>query len=292
MLALAVLFLWRPGTESVWAWGGAGHRTVGLIAEAMLTPQARQFLQRALPGQGLGDDELANWPDLIRGNPYFDRIYPGNNRWHYIDVDIAAPGPAVPLPADGQDVVDQVLFWQQELAQPRLSWHRRHDALAFLVHFTADMHQPLHCAFRDNDRGGNLLPVRTFRGAYCTVDAAADDTLRPNLHKTWDEYLLCEAMAGLSAEDFAATLAQEISPQQRILWQKGDPRTWAWENHLLAVSRVYRFSDDTPLPDSWQGPGVDLTLENYIHANVRVVREQLQKAGVRLAALINAACGK
>ena len=48
-------------------------------------------------------------------------------------------------------------------------------------------------------------------------------------------------------------------------------------------------ADGESLPFKWSGPGMDLTSANYIDARLPLAKEQLQKAGVRLARLLNEA---
>jgi hypothetical protein len=59
---------------------------------------------------------------------------------------------------------------------------QRLEALKFVVHFVADIHQPLHCA-DDGDRGGNRVRV-IFLGR------------NTNLHAVWDWGILAPAVAG------------------------------------------------------------------------------------------------
>ena len=58
---------------------------------------------------------------------------------------------------------------------------------------------------------------------------------------------------------------------------------------LLARKQAYRWANGENLPYTWSRPGMDLTSENYIDARLPVAREQLEKAGVRLALLLNEA---
>lgn len=273
------------------AWGPEGHMTIGLIAEYFLIPLAKQQVQVILQGERLSDNDVANWPDIIRGNKTHEQIYPGNAKWHYVNFDVATPAAELRLPADGNDVVDQVVFWQKELANQDNSEQRRCDALRFLGHFVGDLHQPLHCTFRDEYRGGNLVPVHSFRGEYFTVNAETTIDRLPNLHSTWDESLVYETMGGESVSNFAAQLLKNITADRVSQWDEGDPYQWALQTHGLAVTNAYRFTDGSPIPKTWKRPGIDLTRSNYIDANLPVVREQLQRAGVRLAHLINATLG-
>ena len=274
------------------AWGPDGHMAVGMIADHYLTPSARQEVGKILGGDRLGDHRVANWPDFIRGNKDYDRIYPGNHKWHYIDIDVKTAETNFALPSGGDDVVDQIEFWQKELGNKTNTVERRRDALRFLVHFVADIHQPLHCAVRDDDRGGNLVPIHSFHGIRYTIDPDMAREHPLNLHKTWDEYLVYESMDDPSAADFAKKLLAGISPAQAAAWKAGDPKTWAWESHALAVTRAYCYSDGSPLPEASDGKDIDLTEKNYVATNVPIVREQLQKAGVRLAMIVNEALGE
>lgn len=75
---------------------------------------------------------------------------------------------------------------------------------------------------------------------------------------------------------FYATLAQEISPQQRILWQ--DPRNMGWGKPPVCRQPAHRFRPSPCCPDLVAGGQVDLTLETTSDANW-VIRTSLQKAG-------------
>lgn len=275
--------------HSARAWGPEGHTMVAEIAERFLTPAARKRVHAILQKRQLGDYEVASWPDIIRGNKAYDEAFPKNSRWHYIDFDAFTRPAELKLPEDGQNIVGQIVAWHRELGRPRLPHGRRLDALRFLVHFVGDVHQPLHCAYRYNDMGGNAIPIHSFRGAHFTIDADTPMDRLPNLHSTWDEYLVQELMDGLDPEILAGQLAGEITPEQQAQWTENGPLEWALEGHQLARYKAYHFTDGTDVPFTWSRTGTDLTRENYIDANVPVVREQLQKAGVRLAHLLNTA---
>jgi len=68
---------------------------------------------------------------------------------------------------------------------------KRLTALKYVVHFVADVHQPLHAGYAD-DRGGNTYQLQAFgRGT--------------NLHALWDTGLIKNL--GMSSEGLTATLA-------------------------------------------------------------------------------------
>lgn len=86
-------------------------------------------------------------------------------------------------------------------------------ALAFLVHFVGDLHQPLHAGDK-SDKGGNDTHVDY--GTYATP--------RLNLHSIWD---------GLLAERAISTPPKLVAPiprpsggaSRRVMWRLGAVRT-------------------------------------------------------------------
>ncbi len=76
-----------------------------------------------------------------------------------------------------------------------------------------DIHQPLHCAERDGDKGGNTRLV-FYPGSRKAV----------NLHSVWDNSLLRDDMHGRRVLEYAQAIDKKIVPQsQRAAWAKGMP---------------------------------------------------------------------
>lgn len=284
---LALLLL--PTT--LWAWGPEGHQAVGLIAKAYLTPDARANVEQALAGEDLGDQRVTSWADYVRGNRRMSALFPENRRWHFIEASVNTTAEQFALAADGHDVASQTVRWQRELADAQASPLTRRNAVRFLAHLVGDLHQPMHCADREGDRGGNLVPVDSFRGHYFSVVADPASNVTPNLHRTWDDYLVFESMSGVEADltTWVQRLQGTITPEQALAWSTGTPKEWAWAAHALAVSNGYRLADGTEVPRPGSGAQLHLEVTNYVATGVRVVEEQLKKAGVRLAYLLNEA---
>ena len=201
----------------VWAWGPEGHAIVGDIAASFLTPAPKRQVKAILGNKKLGDYEIASWPDIIRGNKEYEAIYPGNGQWHYVDFDVAQHYDEdfeLKPPEDGQDIVTQIVRWQKELAATDNSRPQRLDAVRFLVHFVGDVHQPLHCAYRYGDMGGNMIPVHSFQGQHYSFDADTPMDYAPNLHTVWDEYLVNELMAGRTPTTFAKWVKEITAPSR------------------------------------------------------------------------------
>jgi hypothetical protein len=141
----------------------------------------------------------------------------------------------------------------------------RSIALEFLLHFVGDLHQPLH-AGDDHDQGGNSKKVD------------APGMRRENLHYEWDVGFV--RRLGTDASEVAATLIARISPADRARWEAGFATDWAMESYGVARAHAYGL-----LPPR---SGDDYRLTNaYVDDATRVTAEQLAKAGVRLAWLLN-----
>lgn len=277
---------------AAFAWGPEGHTIVATIAENYLTPVAQKKVQDILGTHKLGDYEICSWPDIIRGDKDYAALYPGNGRWHYIDFDAAQhydENFELELPADGQNVVAQIKRFHEVLAAKDTAPDKQLDALRFLTHFVADEHQPMHCAYRYGDMGGNMIPVHSFHGKNYSFDADTPMDYAPNLHAMWDEYLVKELIDSTRPQAFAKRLVKEISPEQIRYWSNDEVLKWAIDSYWKARKEAYRWTDGTKLPYKWAKPGMDITSENYIDSHLPLVQEQLEKAGVRLAYLLNTA---
>lgn len=232
------------------AWSPPGHEIAAAIALGQLTPQARAQVTRLLgsPAMMIHD---ANWADEIRD------ARPETGPWHYVDIPLQAAGYDARRDCpDGDCVVVQIERDRRVLADRRASNAARAEALRFLIHFVADLHQPLH-AEDNGDKGGNQVRVRVGR-------------MRANLHKVWDNdvVLPLEGRVG------------PISPAQRRDWLSGTPASWANESHAIAREHIY--------PPLWGAHDVRLP-RDYAVREAPLARILLAKAGTRLAWLINTA---
>jgi hypothetical protein len=290
-LVLAAVFGLALSSSSL-AWGPEGHEIVSEIALYYLTPTARAAVDDILGAYKLGDFDVASWPDAIRGNKEYAELYPKNGRWHYIDFDAGMwydDDFLLETPKDGDDIVTQIVRWRDDLKGGKLKGERQLDALRFLVHFVADVHQPMHCAFRYGDMGGNMLPVNSFTGQNYSFGPDTEMDYPPSLHSTWDEYLVNEFVADRKTKDVVKSLKKEITRDQVRYWMHDDVMQWAVDGYWIARKKAYRMTDGEKFPYKWAQPGMDLTRENYIDSHVPIVAEQLKKAGVRLACMLNSA---
>jgi len=148
-------------------------------------------------------------------------------------------------------------------------------ALKYLDYWVGDLHQPLHVSFKD-DRGGNQINAT----GECTS----------NLHSAWDTCLVL-AVVQEDVEDAATDLMKSITPAKIEKWTHSDAKDWANETFAIAIRPQTKYCVEQGGSCNLQ-PGSVKVDAAYIAANGPVVREQLQKAGVRLAHLLDAALGK
>jgi S1/P1 Nuclease len=148
-------------------------------------------------------------------------------------------------------------------------------SLKFLGHWVGDIHQPLHVSFAD-DRGGNNIAVT----GICSA----------NLHSAWDTCLVLRAV-GEDVNEAATELMKTITPARIESWAHSEPMDWANESFAIAEQAQTKYCIRQGA--SCDPPAGKVTIDAaYVVANAPIVRERLQKAGVRLAHMLDAALGK
>jgi hypothetical protein len=192
------------------------------------------------------------------------------------------------------------------------------DALRFIIHLVGDAHQPLH-GETNNDRGGNCIPVdflTTITKRH--VDNNGKVTYDPELHSVWDRSIIDDVLLGnTSVMDFADRLFQAAQPH-RMEWRnvtlndtiQQQITGWVLDAHQLAISTGYanlvaashhkltsakklagpdrlQNCSDNGFQDKIAKKNVQIN-QTYVDAASPVVEEQLERAGLRLAALLDA----
>lgn len=257
-LLLFVIGLPHP----LYAWGEAGHRIVAEVAERYLDDRARKEVQALLGDASLAS--VSDWADRIRG----DR--PETASWHFVGIPFKASryDPKRDC-GDGECVIGAIERFRRTLSDRSRPAEARAEALKFLVHFIADLHQPLHTTDR-RDRGGNDVRV-TFFGE--KIHPFAEKPW--NLHAVWDGGLIDRT--GLSEGAYVERLQTWLKKRLIFELQKGTVVDWALEAHRAAVDVAYRLPKNRRLS------------KNYFEKSLPVIDELLAKAGVRLARVLNEA---
>lgn len=223
----------------------------------------------------LGSDDLASvstWADEIRNER------PETFGWHFVDIPWNAVGFSEARDCNGPEghrqrdqdpqscVVDRILIFRQILGYRSASKSARQEALKFLIHFVADIHQPMHAIAES--RGGNNIEITEFGIRTCGH--------RPcNLHSLWDIGLIEHQRR--PEPDYVEHLERLITQQGLQRYPLGTPADWANESFRLA-HRV------------WLVDGSDAD-EEYYRKNIDVLDRQMALAGLRLAAMLNQTLG-
>ena len=254
-LLLLLCFAGRPLAGR--AWGIDGHRAIGLIAEQHLTPKARREVAALLGTQTLA--LVSTLPDEMRYLPEFKETAP----WHYVNTPAGLSHEAYVRALKTQpepNAYNILLLKIKELRDPALSREQRAQALVFVVHLVGDVHQPLHAGHAE-DKGGNDVHL-TYRGK------------ETNLHSLWDSGLT--DYLGLTYTELGQQLGPVPAPLAKA-WQAADPTEWLFESYTLAA-QLYAEAAQNPVPDY-----------RYYPAHADLLKQRLQQAGVRLAAVLNEA---
>jgi len=276
-----------------YAWGNEGHEVVALIAYSYLTPAAKakvDALMASDPDGLTGRDfaSRATWADAYRESTgYHGAHWRETHWWHFINLEVegdptvqthCAPGlaPGQPAyPGVAEDcVVNKINQFRAELADPSTDPAERLLAFKFLLHFVGDVHQPLHSA-DDNDAGGNCQRVHS---------PTAGSSV---LHAYWDKAVV-EAISP-DPNAAAQSLEARISPTQAQTWAS-DPNPASWANDAYVVARATAYTPELMAACvNGRAQGTVPLSPAYEAAADAAAAVQLEKAGVRLAALLNGA---
>jgi len=238
-----------------WPFGPLGHEVVAEVAARALSPAATRKLETlfgesasaALRGGSVWVHEV---PDLAGYGPtgplHYVNFPRGECRY---DANRDCPG--------GRCVVGAIEHFAAQL-RAGVPDSRAREAVKWLVHMVADVHQPLHAAW-GHDRGGNTVQLR-FRNQ------------GTNLHKLWDSDLLHTRR--MPASKYAdALLAAHVQPVDPA-WHPGAPARWAEESCAIARDSLY------PPPRSIE--------QAYVDRSLLLLERRMLEAGLRLAAVLEA----
>ena len=287
------------------AWGTEGNMIIALVADQLLrapdpavqkrvaailaTDKDNEWTKTDLAGE-------ANWPNALLDKSPEGRA--ATAQWHYLKLDPANPDfnkacnghPDLPanLPAvhgpQQACIIDKIDQFARELSDPGTSPDERLMALRFLVDLTGDLHQPLDVIDR-GDAAGECVAI---------LVPGARVPLRLNTY--WNETLVTEA-EGRDPFTAADQIVAGLIPAEIAQWSDGTLEAWARESYDIAKTVAYSYPGDAvagrQLAAAHKGESgpcsavpvyrVDAT---YQDRAITAVRQQLAKAGVRLAFLL------
>lgn len=279
---------------------------IALIARAHLTPAAASAVDQLLRENPI-DPALSRFCKDRPSDPMADsatwaddaRNVEKTADWHFIDIPLAAAAGSDAMQwckpaADGKPgcIVSAIDYEWAILRDKNQPAPLRAKALRYLIHFVGDLSQPLHAA-DNHDRGGNCTEMTFFSNE--------KDAKPENLHSIWDYKIIARDLEARKATQaqYAKTLDEEFARSD----SKIDVLAWAWDSHKLAATVTYAvLKPPIPIEPAALGTAdqagcaeqraavaaLHISIDDeYVGHALPVIREQLAKAGYRLAGLLN-----
>lgn len=234
---------------NAFGWGATGHRAVGYVAEQHLSKKARLAIEKILRGQSLA--MAGTWMDDIKS----DSLYDNTHDWHWVTIQNGETYEKSVKNPKG-DLVMTLERLIAELKSKKLSSKQEAEHLKMIIHLIGDIHQPLHVGF-GTDQGGNQVKLTWFG-------------TNSNLHRVWDTDMIDGSK--LSYTELANAWPKADATRIKTL-QQASVRDMANEA-MTFRKQVYAYGDGKL--------GYD-----YNYQNFNTVLEQIQKAGIRLAGVLN-----
>jgi len=248
VLTLGVFF---TNFSKIEIWGPTGHRATGAIATQHLNKKAKKKIDKLLKGESLAF--ASTYADQIKSDKKYNQFKP----WHYVNMPLDGNYETAKKNPKG-DVVTGIHYCIEILKNDTSSLADKRFYLKMLVHLVGDLHQPMHIGQKE-DKGGNTIQVQWFNKG-------------SNLHRVWDTDMIEEW--GMSYAELAEN-TKRLSKKEIEEIQKGTIVDWVHDTHQL-TKKVYASA----------AIGENLRYK-YSYDNFPIVREQLQKGGIRLAKILN-----
>ena len=274
-------------------WGSEGHLITVRIAMSLLDERGWELVSTLLtkPGEALDQSfyEASIWPDVVQGNPAYAWARP----MHFVNLpDKLCDGfkfirDCGSAEYPGVCTVSAIGNYSSRVADATLSLEQRREALKFLIHFLADITQPLHVGFK-GDNGGNKIKV-TPPWTFPFTKAGKPILLpkRKPLHVLWDTHIIhyIKESAGVSWSELADELIRKLgATSTSVVTDSSDALAYASmvANNTADLSCTKAYKAD----GSWIRSGAVLPHSYYDIAADTIVA-QLSKSGVDIATRIN-----
>ena len=303
ILCLVLAALLSQPAQS-WAWDAEAHKIVALLADRLLQtadPPIQKKVAEILAADKSNTwttTDIAGeaiWADALREKSPEGRA--ATSKWHYVRLDpgnpdlskacFGRPGlrPMMPASHGPQDdcSVDKIEQFAKELREPGTSATEQLMALQFLLNLVGDLHDPLLTIER-NDQSGHCVAV---------LPPGGKTPVRLSVY--WENDLVAEAEEKDPAKA-AERIAAGLNAVDIRKWSAGTPEEWAQESHELAKSVVYSLPAEVGGKFSLAARKGEADVcgtvplyrldAGYRSRALAAVKEQLAKAGVRLASLL------
>ncbi|MGB4415237.1 MAG: S1/P1 nuclease [Paludibacter sp.] len=234
------------------AYDAVGHRIMADIAYQHLTNKARKQCDKALGKHGI--IYQATWADEVRSDKNYDYSY----KWHYQNLKDSMTTEDLKQLLENPTAEGEHLFYAINLMTDRLKKNPSDaEALKFLVHFTGDLHQPMHLG-RAEDLGGNKVEMNWFGK-------------KTNVHAVWDAQIT--ESKNMSYTEFSVYLQDKFKPR-KAEFQKFTVLQ-SVEAAYLVRNAIYAYDKS------------DANNYHYVYRFAGDLDEMLYRGGIQLANLLN-----
>lgn len=237
---------------TAFAFGPIGHQVVADVAYNNLKRGTRKKVDKLLGKRGIIYE--SSWADEIKS----DSKYAYSYDWHFQNLKTDMTKEELQYIYDRPKLEGEYLFYALDSLTTLLECGTKdEEALKYIVHLVGDMHQPLHMG-RLEDRGGNDIYVPWF----------GRDV---RLHQLWDTQMV-EARR-FSYSEYSRYLEDKYRKQKKQ-FKKESFFDALWATYQLQTE-IYNYNYE------------NLSAYNYIYHFGDDMDEQLYRAGIQLANLLN-----
>jgi hypothetical protein len=283
MIYHLVVFAWCLG--DVQSWGGDSHRIVAKIASQFLRLSTKEYIRDHL---GLSSIEQVDkhmieesiWADTLTGSDDLHFSHTPLRDCQEFDFKRDCRG--------GRCVVSAITDFVSVATDPAASLEQRTEAIKFLIHLIADIHNPLHVGF-EIDNGGTLIDV-DYKGEGMTT-----------LHEMWDNLLVGEKQREFPNAEGPWILSDHLMESISDKVSSGPYRLDLTVDHISSREAILKTVSDIASEISTQYTCRkayenenkvfiemnDLITPVYVDDRKLVAVELLKKAGIRLAEFLN-----
>lgn len=234
------------------AFGPVGHQIVADIAYHNLKWSTRKKADKLLGKRGI--IYTSSWADEIKSDSRYDFSY----NWHFQNLRADMSREELRHLYDHPKLEGEFLFYALDSLSQHLKANKNDaEALKFIVHLVGDMHQPMHMG-RLEDRGGNDILIKWFGREI-------------RLHQLWDTQMLESNQ--FSYSEYSQYLQDKYQKQKKD-FKKESLFDSIWTTYLLQLE-LYDYDYE------------DLNAYKYIYRFSDDIDQQLYRAGIQLARLLN-----
>ena len=309
--------------QKLWAWADLGHQATAEVAERFLSPKGKRLVNEILGNGPLA--EASTYGDFVKSDPayatfadvHFVEIDP---LWQTYD-----KVPQSLRPQRDADTILQLVpakLFATEKSAPRFNDNQRKDMLKFLVHVVGDVHMPFHVG-NSYDRGATWCDVKypgndgkskelsttnlhaLWDGTLVTYVFRAQ-TLKDSEYKIpkyqgfveLADLILKDADIAALKGDYDKIAQQPISDwykESQALHPKAypdshpvqHPRDRNYCKHLERDENGVEKKDDKGVTIMVPASDVAEVDQTYMRDSAEIIKLQILKGGLRLAATIN-----